>query len=1348
MSNIIKTLFENNGTKIYNDQVYPGHPFMLVGYEYEYLITPYSDFWRIGFRIGKTAQIEFFHPEARYPEAKFRHNYIDIAIAAGRWDGKKWSEPGLIEISKVDFLEPVSQKFNFANYDAQSSFKIKLLYTRSKQELKIVLNFINARALTVKFKIPTEFEFFKPFVWADKKNYKISLETTIKNQIELSSKAAEAFEVGCIRFRYGSIFDSEVLGKPHLLILPTSSNATISSAIQSKASELAIRFPLPMPAGSFKLIERNRPDNLHVAYAYSVDNYDSSSSIIRNICDQILSENNVQQYQTAGIIKINMPLLGTGAGKLPVETVASMYDEIFNGQIHNLEIVVSVNDKHSFKEISKLFTGRSVVVLKKRQKFKPLGISTLERINNIEIPQTAFKLDKRNKIIELNLSQVFVDIQDLIKSCPSIRTLSIIDCSIENSENLPSLKSLSSLSLVGSKLDSYSFISRMSTLKTLDLNFCNLQSIEFISNLSNLENLSIKGNSIKNAHFISELIHLQNLNISSNEITEIAWVTNLTRLKSLNIADNRIKSLPLNVKHKYLEILDLSDNEIENIDFILDLANLKSLRAERNPLSKYLSVVLVDNEDHLHTIKNALYRKNEDGGEIFDKPVKVLLLGNHATGKTSLLNYIIHGNLKKKTETTHVLNIQFYPDGSNNSPKAIFFDFGGQDYYHGIYRAFLTSNAIYLILYNNPFNKNQMRSDIKGIMTQDFKLDYWLEQKKYLETEKFNGETDPLLLVQTRADLDIQSHISNKFNPPLFTNQFFISLNPSPKNDQNKNFSSSLNNYALTYLVESLKTLMDQKKNKQLEPGWYVEFYKYILKQNKASNHTPAIVLSDILRHYKRKNTDAAELLKDDLDQLHKQGIILYYKNEMPDKAWLNPQAFIKYVHQHILTKERVESKGGVIPFKEFDQVDADILNLLRLQKVIFLHEQGETGREYIVPTFLPLANEESSNYTLYTFGLGKPLFTLKFLHFLPFGLINQLISEFGKQDNKKKFWRDQLLFTFQQKAKILIKLDFQLLEIKVSIAYGTDLSAKEKTLLHKYLFYVLMGLYWDFPLLDYDEFKEFANGLINSESTLESLPLHQKLQTCEYIFSKKECQPSDLYISLDTGYFISYKELCDQNDFVRITARLKDETGDLTDSIKSIPIHPFQIFTIKELKRRKKVVISYSKKDLRLVNKFKDYLQPLYADELIETPWYCSELEAGTDWNEEISQRFEQADIIFFMMSENLFATQYVQDYEIKNAIDRWEKDRSVKIIPILLTPYRFERKNPYNLSRFTSLPYTLKAVTLFANQNLAWHTIEESVRIMIERDFDPGIKGEALTTELKKIYEKITSEKIDAEI
>ena len=104
---------------------------------------------------------------------------------------------------------------------------------------------------------------------------------------------------------------------------------------------------------------------------------------------------------------------------------------------------------------------------------------------------------------------------------------------------------------------------------------------------------------------------------------------------------------------------------------------------------------------------------------------KIMLVGNHNSGKSTFLNFFLNNKFDKKLQSTHILNIQKYE--KENTTKAIFYDFGGQDYYHGIYKTFMTNEALNLIFWKEDSNNNNLGDDSTGGFTQNFNREYWIK---------------------------------------------------------------------------------------------------------------------------------------------------------------------------------------------------------------------------------------------------------------------------------------------------------------------------------------------------------------------------------------------------------------------------------------------------------------------------------------------------------------------------------------------------------------------------------------------------------------------------------------------
>jgi len=905
-----------------------------------------------------------------------------------------------------------------------------------------------------------------------------------------------------------------------------------------------------------------------------------------------------------------------------------------------------------------------------------------------------------------------------------------------------------------------------------------IKDIKYIGKLTNLEVLNISNNQITSINVIKNLTNLKNIYANNNKITSIVNLENLNQLKSLNLSNNYLSNTSFLKKTKSIEMLDLHSNKLKDInDLEILLTSIKKIIIDNNPIAIAQNWKLSKYENHYSTIENYFSKKHNDKNRIYKLPIKVLLLGNHGAGKSTLLNYLTDTNKNRKiipaTDSTHIIRIENFPKTSKNKlPEIIYFDFGGQDYYHGIYKAFLTNDSINILLWNDKNDKNKIRIDIKkNILTRDFTKEYWLNQLKYNYADKFNNYDDALLkddiilTVQTHADKDLRITGKNNVRGIKISNEFFIALNQDAI-ERNK-----INKINLDYLESNLKYEIEKKKDEDRfnisQPLWYGKFLNYIFNYSSEK----CINLKDLLKKYNRKpkanetSHDILNFLMEDLDQLHRQGLILYYKDfsELNDVAWLNPSLLTKYIHKQILTtQDLIESRGNVSEekFLTIAGNDKKIIQLLQLQKVIFHNKES---KNYIIPSFLPLANDirVKNNYDILTFGLDNPAFVLKFEKFIPFGIVNQLICHFGNNPDSKNFWRDQLIFTLNNSIKVLIKLDFNNLEISVFLN-NKNLENSKLLIVERYIFTCLIAIYYDIPLLTFMEYLDDQikiNSTKHDQDKKDSIERNSITSNFIEIINKV---PDDLFLSLDNQRFVKVTTLNSITDEFKIlsykidSAKVPKNNEINEDSIlrilspektKELPIYKFQNFTNKPLKKMKKIFISYSKDDLTLVNEFQDHLSSLKRDNIIAT-WYCTELLAGGEWDKDISLHFDQSDIVCFMVSSNLMRTEYIHKYEIAKAFERKKNDVDFKIVPIILDFCSWNTQLN-NLGDFTALPYTAKPVCDFDNKNMAWYIVVECIRFMIESNEQPvndeWFWEKELPKSLKNIFERIVNKTVD---
>lgn len=1320
-----------------NHVVYPGAPFFLEGFRYRTIISSEMEGWRFGIRLSIEENISIV--EGNIPDSQ-AELYLEISSSP------EHPSDNLLYIFLMYVVsnhEPkVLHVARFTNLERKVEFDFEYDASTNALDIKYYVDELTEHFEVLELELP--FRCFKIFSWSNNEILELEAKVKIISEIEISEPDGRLFpfQVGNILFRLGDMFDTYASHNNALTVFPVANDGLLRGIFHDKIKDLSIPFPLESEAGN--IIVHKTSSNVrypYVAYAYSVNGTQSSPEIISSICVKVLSAY-LENSQNVSLKKvINMPLLGTGAGKMDSLSVVKIYDEEFNHPYKLASILVNIQNSVEFEKIRTYFLGRFISQNGDRI-YKPAEIIQLEEQFSIEVDISSFSFNTEGQISHLTLSDIRADRLEFLREFFFLESLTITNSLIEDYSFLVKLPFLVELHLIKSNVVDLNFLESIS-LVTLTINSLSVENFNFLVTLDSLEHLTIVNCQLNTIDFLRDITKLKTLNLSRCSLTMVAAIRHLDKLQNLNLSENFIVDISPISSLSNLTVLILNDNRIIDISVILKLEKLTYLRAEGNPFVKKIKLIINQNENHLQVIRNYYSRQKESNKVEVSLPAKVILLGNHASGKSSLLKFILDNLIEKAPESTHLVKIEKYWNGSGAMPEAIFFDFGGQDYYHGIYRAFLSSGSLYLILWDKSNNRNQQRLDSKNIYTQDFSLSYWLSQKKYLENEKYEGNVDPIFVIQSRSDIDTRGTFSDYANSYKIDNEFFVSLKPEPTFFE-EDFAIS-NFHSLHYLKSSIQRQINAARTITEEPVWYSKFLDYILSQGKLDRHDSRSVTTDIFPNYKKTGPNKLASLQEDLDQLHKRGLILYYKNEIPDRVWLNPESLVAHVHDEILNAKEIGKYEGKIPESEIKKFEPEVINLLCKQKVIFKHDLSDTV-EYIAPNFLPLVDKLKDDFSLFTFDLGQPSFALKFLNFLPFGIINQLICLFKNEpDDTKKFWRNQLLFTFKKKSKILIHVDFELLEIKVHSFFKKDVPEGEKVNIHKYLFFCILSVYWDLPMLEYDDYVLAIRGNLKKEDFDPDSPMQDKIDSYQSIYEKRDCRPLDLFISIDMKHFVNYEHLCSlEKDSQMISSRIMNSDGFLSERSISIPIYTFQNFTQRNLKRVKKVVISYSKRDLKLVNKFKDYLVPLHQNGLIESPWYCTDLIAGQEWNEEIKQKFSEADIVFFMISENLMVTRYVLDNEIKDAIDRWERDKSIKIVPIILEPYNFARNGPYNLARFTALPYTLQPITEFPNQKLAWHAVSESIRIMIEKDVNPEYPGE-LTTELKQIFEKIIKQKID---
>lgn len=109
------------------------------------------------------------------------------------------------------------------------------------------------------------------------------------------------------------------------------------------------------------------------------------------------------------------------------------------------------------------------------------------------------------------------------------------------------------------------------------------------------------------------------------------------------------------------------------------------------------------------------------------------------------------------------------------------------------------------------------------------------------------------------------------------------------------------------------------------------------------------------------------------------------------------------------------------------------------------------------------------------------------------------------------------------------------------------------------------------------------------------------------------------------------------------------------------------------------RLVIGYAREDERYVHALVERLRPFAAAGLLEL-WFDRHVAAGADWNDTILGQFRRADIVLFMVSDDLFTSEYATRTEIPTALARHERGSAV-VVPV---PVRASRYWPVSSLHF----------------------------------------------------------------
>ncbi len=919
-------------------------------------------------------------------------------------------------------------------------------------------------------------------------------------------------------------------------------------------------------------------------------------------------------------------------------------------------------------------------------------IETCINTKSKSLDLSGLEISDLNKLIRLN-------------ECSHIESLSLSSNQISKIENLDQLNQLTSLSLSSNQISKIENLDQLNQLTSLSLSSNQISKIENLDRLNELTELYLSSNQISKIENLDKLNQLTELYLSSNQISKIENLDQLNQLTSLSLSSNQISKIENLGKLNQLTELYLSSNQISKIENLAGIQKCKSLKRlyiNENPFLLDSDVVLEANNNHFDVVNNLLLQFDSSENNMYEYPAKLVVLGNHAMGKSNLVEYLVSDSItplqnkpddQRSTHGLRVIPLSF-ADKSDSFPDAMIYDFGGQDYYHGLYRSYLNYGSNYIILWKPQKAKCLQNKDNTGLNNYYFDVQYWMGQKVYYDSSTYNeGERGFIFLLQGYAD-----EIA-KQRPDLGThrNQEIESVHICLSPDHIDNYKEEL-----ALLKKNIKNRIHSQKQSAQKASWYKKFINYIYNQLTTESYNP-VQISSLASLFEEGD------LSTELNQLHNKGLIIYFQEVLPDLVWLNPSSFSEYVWSKVLPKDKLIAHKGRLPASEVEQFSNE-LEVLKQQRIIFHYQKDNI---YLVPNFLEAAPVNDSNYSLLVEDFGESAFVLYFQHFVPIPIINQAICHFGNH-NDAEFWKDELRFTLKNECKVRIYFDIKAFTISIFLAKKGDKDF-DRQLVMAYLFHCLMRMYWNIPILEsFETFSNIRRYILNndlSQDNIDKFPKESESHSFEFealksgmkskalpgddkygdvlrqydkvrfeeianIYTNKNYWPSDLYICVDGAAKVSYKELSatingseDLSKYQNFNA-LKIESN-TTTRVSISGYQPFVGHSLNATKDMKNIFICYASQDLKYKNELLKFLRNPERQGKIKI-WQDHVLNPGDDWDDQIKQNLKEADIVIVLVSQDAVISRYINEEEMTITLAR-HKNGEVRLFPVLVRPTDF---------------------------------------------------------------------------
>ena len=138
---------------------------------------------------------------------------------------------------------------------------------------------------------------------------------------------------------------------------------------------------------------------------------------------------------------------------------------------------------------------------------------------------------------------------------------------------------------------------------------------------------------------------------------------------------------------------------------------------------------------------------------------------------------------------------------------------------------------------------------------------------------------------------------------------------------------------------------------------------------------------------------------------------------------------------------------------------------------------------------------------------------------------------------------------------------------------------------------------------------------------------------------------------------------------------------------------------------------ISYARKDQALMRELENHLEPLKLSRLVDS-WHDGCIAPGEEWEPQIKQNLESADIILLLISVDFIRSGYCYDIELQKAIERHQAG-SACVIPIILRSCLWQQVpvSGMCLGDLQALPHNAKPISQWLDRDDAFTNIAQGL-------------------------------------